>query len=59
MLGLSVGGLQPCGSFVPGQSHVQVSTSLTDVSGQGVGAIGLVNGSLSVVRFIPVFNVGQ
>ena len=39
-------------SFVFSQSRVQVSNSLTDVSGLAVGEIDLVNSSLSVVRFV-------
>ena len=41
------------------QSRVEVSASLTDVGSLAVGAVDLVNCSLSVVGFIPVFNVGQ
>ena len=47
------------GSFVFSQSRVQVSASLTNVGSLAVGAFDLVNGSLSVVGFVPVFNVGQ
>ena len=47
------------GSFVFSQSCVQVSASLTDVGSLAVGAFDLVNCSLSVVGFVPVFNVGQ
>ena len=47
------------GSFVFSQSRVKVSASLTNVGSQAVGAFDLVNCSLSVVRFVPVFNVGQ
>ena len=47
------------GSFMFSQSRVQVSASLTDVGSLPVGAFGLVNCSLSVVGFVPVFNVGQ
>ena len=36
-----------------------VESSLTDVRGLAVGAFDLVNYSLSVVGFVPVFNVGQ
>ena len=46
------------GSFVFSQSRVQVSTSLTDVGSLAVG-FDLVNCSLSVVGFVPVFNFGQ
>ena len=48
-----------CGSFVFSQSRVQVSASLTNVGSLAVRAFDLVNCSLSVVGFIPVFNVGQ
>ena len=41
------------------QSCVQVSASLTDVGSLAVGAFDLVNCSLSVVGFAPVFNIGQ
>ena len=41
------------------RSHVQVSASLADVGSLAVGAFDLVNCSLSVVGFVPVFNVGQ
>ena len=47
------------GSFVFSQSRVQVSASLTDVGSLTVEAFDLVNCSLSVVGFVPVFNVGQ
>ena len=49
------------GSFVFSltQSRVQVSASLTDVGSLAVVALDLVNCSLSVVGFVPVFNVGQ
>ena len=47
------------GSFVFSQSRVKVSASLTDVGSLAVGAFDLVNCSLSVVGFVPVFNVGQ
>ncbi len=46
-------------SFVFSQSRGQVSTGLSDVGGLAVGAFNLINRSLSVVRFVPVFNVGQ
>ena len=46
------------GSFVFSQC-VKVSASLTDVGSLAVGAFDLVNCSLSVVGFVPVFNVGQ
>ena len=47
------------GSFVFSQSRVQVSASLTNVGSLTVGAFDLVDCSLSVVGFVPVFNVGQ
>jgi len=47
------------GSFVLSQSSVKVSASLTNVESLVVGAFDLVNCSLSVFRFVPVFNVGQ
>ena len=47
------------GSFVFSQSRVQVPASLTNVGSLAVGAFDLVNCSLSVVGFVPVFNVGQ
>ena len=47
------------GSFVFSQSRVKVSASLTNVGSLTVGAFDLLNCSLSVVRFISVFNVCQ
>ena len=47
------------GSFVFSQSRVKVSASLTNVGSLAVGAFDLVNCSLSVVRFVSVFHVGQ
>ena len=47
------------GSFVFSQSRVKVSTSLTNIGSLAVGAFDLVDCSLSVVRFVPVFHVGQ
>ena len=47
------------GSFVFSQSRVQVSASLTNIGSLAVGVFDLVNCSLSVVGFVPVFNVGQ
>ena len=41
------------------QSRVKVSASVTDVGSLALGAFDLVNCSLSVVRFVPVFNIGQ
>jgi len=46
-------------SFVFSQSRVKVSASLTNVGSPAVGAFDLVNYSLSVVGFVPVFHVGQ
>ena len=47
------------GSFVFSQSRVKDSTSLTNIGSLAVGAIDLVDCSLSVVRFVSVFYVGQ
>ena len=47
------------GSFVFSQSRVQVSASLTDVGSLAVGAFDLVNCSLSVFGFVPIFNIDQ
>ena len=47
------------GSFVFNQSPVKVSASLTNAGSLAVGAFVLVNCSLSVVRFVSVFHVGQ
>ena len=47
------------GSFVFSQSRVKASTSLTNIGSLAVGAFDLVDCSLSVVRFVSVFNVGQ
>ena len=44
-------------SFVFSQSGLEVPASLSDVGGLAVGAFDLVNCSLSVVRFVLVFNV--
>ena len=46
-------------SFVFSQSRVEVSTSLSSVRRLAVGAVELIKRSLSVVRFVSVFNVGQ
>ena len=46
-------------SFVSSQSPVEVSSSLSNVGGLAVGAFDLINRSLSVVRFVSVFYVGQ
>ena len=42
-------------SFVFSQSRVKVSASLTNVGSLAVGAYDLVNFSLSVVGFVPIF----
>ena len=47
------------GSFVFSQSRVKVSASLNNVGSLAVGAFDLVNCPLSVVGFVPLFNVGQ
>ena len=47
------------GSFAFSQSRVKVSASLTNLGSLAVGAFDLVNCSLSVVRFVPVFHVGS
>ena len=47
------------GSFVFSQSRVKVSTSLTNIGSLANGAFDLVDCSLSVVKFLPVFHVGQ
>ena len=47
------------GSFVFSQSRVKVSASLTNVGSLAVRTFDLANCSLSVFRFVPVFNVGQ
>ena len=44
--------------FVLSQSYVQISASLTIVRGLAVAAFDLVYCSLSVVRFVLVFNIG-
>ena len=49
----------PRRSFVFNQSSCEVSASLTDVGGVAVGAIDLVYCSLSVPRFVFVFDVSQ
>ena len=48
-----------CGSFVFSQLRVKVSASLTNVGSLTVGRFDLVNCPLSVVGFVPVFNIGQ
>ena len=45
------------GSFVYSLSRIKVSASLTNVGSLAVVAFDLVNCSLSVVGFVPVFNV--
>jgi len=47
------------GSFVFSQFRVKVSASLTNLGSLAVGAFDLVNCSLSVVRFVSVFHIGQ
>ena len=49
----------PHRSFVFSQSGCEVSASLTDVGGVPVGAVDLINCSLSVPRFVWVFDVSQ
>ena len=49
----------PRRSFVFSQSSCEVSASLTDVGGVAVGAIDLIYCSLSVPRFVSVFDVSQ
>ena len=49
----------PPHSFVFSQSSCEVFASLTDVGGLEVGANDLIYCSLSVPRFIFVFDVGQ
>ena len=49
----------PRRSFVFSQSSCEVSASLTDVGGVAVGAIDLMHYSLSVPRFVFVFDVSQ
>ena len=44
---------------ISSHSCIEVSTSLSNVGGLAVGAFDLINRSLSVVRFVPVFNVGR
>ena len=46
-------------SFVFSQSRVKIPTSLSNVGGLTVGALDLKNRSLSVVKFVFVFHVGQ
>ena len=49
----------PCRSLVFTQSSAEVSASLTDVGGVAVVATDLMNCSLSVLRFVFVFDVSQ
>ena len=49
----------PRRSFVFSQFSCEVSASLTDVGGVAVGAIDLIHCSLSVPRFVFVFDVSQ
>ena len=46
-------------SLVFSQFCVEDPASLSDVGGLAVGALDLVNRSLSVFRFVLVFNVSQ
>ena len=46
-------------SFVFSQSGFEVSAGLTDLGGVPVGAVDLINQSLSVPRFVLVFDVSQ
>ena len=47
-------------SFVSSQSHaIKVPTSLSDVGGLAARALDIINRSLSVVRFVVVFNAVQ
>ena len=46
-------------SFVFSQSCLEVPASLSDVGGLAVEVLALVSRSLSVVRFVLVFNVSQ
>ena len=46
-------------SFVFSQSSCEVSTGLTDIGGVAVGATDLIYRSLSVPRFVLVFDVSQ
>ena len=49
----------PRRSFVFSQSGCEDSATLTDVGGVPVGAVDLINCSLSVPRFVWVFDVSQ
>ena len=49
----------PRRSFVFSQSSCEVSASLTDVGGVPVGAVDLINWSLSLPRFVLIFDVSQ
>ena len=49
----------PRRSFVFSPSSCEFSASLTDIEGVAVGAIDLIYCSLSVLRFIFVFNLRQ
>jgi len=46
-------------SFVFNQSYVEIPAGLTNISGLAVAAFDLINCSLSVARFVFVFNVRQ
>ena len=49
----------PRRSFVFSQSGCEVSASLIDVGGVPVGAVDLINCSLSLPRFVFIFDVSQ
>ena len=49
----------PRRSFVFSQSGCEVSASLINLGGVTVGAIDLINCSLSVPRFVFVFDISQ
>ena len=49
----------PRRSLVFSQSSAEVSASLTDVGGVAVGATDLIHCSLSVPRFVSIFDVSQ
>ena len=47
----------PCRRLLFSQSCCDVSANLSDVGGLAIGAIDLINFSLSVLRFVLVFDV--
>ena len=51
IVGITISG----GSFVVSQSCAEVPASLTNVGSLAVGSFHLVNCSLSIVGFVPVF----